>query len=45
MLTKQLSNYLDGLLSIILDQEELINRTNKWFFHIRDFDKEHVIPP
>ena len=40
---KTLLNYLDGLLSIILDEEEIINLTNEWFFHIRDFNKEHVI--
>ena len=37
--------YLDGLLTIMFDESELMNRKNKWFFHILDLNKEHIIQP
>ena len=39
----KLLDYLDGLLSIMFDESDLINRTNQWFYNIRDFNKEHII--
>ena len=38
-------HYLDGLLSIMCDEEDRRNRKNQWFFHIRNVDKEHIIQP
>ena len=34
-----------GLLSIMFDEEEIINITNQWLFHIRYLNKEHIIQP
>ena len=45
MLKNKLLIYLDGLLSIMFEEEEPMNSKNQWFFHIRDFNKEHVIQP
>ena len=36
-------NHQDGLISIIVEEEESTNRLNKWFFHIYDFNKEYLI--
>ena len=36
---------MDGLLSIIFDEAYLTNRTNQWFYHIQNFNKEHIIQP
>ena len=41
-LTKILLYYMDGLLSKFFDVEDLINRTNHWFFHIQYFNKENI---
>ena len=45
MLKKKLLHYMDGLLSIMFDKEETTKRTNQWFFHIEDFNKEYIIQP
>ena len=41
----QKNDYLDGLFTIIFDEEETMRRINEWFFHIWDFNKEHIIQP
>ena len=38
-------DYLDGLLSIMIDEANLMKRTNQWFYNIQDFNKEHIIRP
>ena len=44
-LQKNLFNYMDGLLYIIIEEEEIKIRTNQWFNHSRDFNNKHVITP
>ena len=36
---------MDGLWSISFDEADLINRTNKCFYHIIEYIKEHIIQP
>ena len=36
---------MDVLLSIMFDEAYLMNRTNHWFYHIKKFNKEHIIQP
>ena len=36
---------MDGLLSIIFDKEDLMNRKNQQFIHIQEFNKKHIIQP
>ena len=42
---KKWLNCLDGFLSIMIDKEDILIRTNQCFFPIRAFNKEHVIHP
>ena len=42
---RQWLNYMDGLLSIMIYEEEIITRTYQWLFNIQDLNKEHVILP
>ena len=36
-------DYMDALLSMMFDEEYLTDIINRWFFHIRNFNKENVI--
>ena len=35
-------NYIDGLISIMFDEEQITNRKNKWICHIQDLNREQI---
>ena len=45
IMKKKKRDFVKGLLSIIFDRKDIMNRLEHWLFHIDDFHHKHIILP